>query len=388
MQQGQAFSFELPTRIEFGQGMIETLANELQTLEAGSVLLVTDEGVRNTAFFPRIETILNALGVRWSLFDRVEANPKDRDVEEGSRLAEELGADCIIAVGGGSPIDCAKAMSITAVSGGPVQQYREKGAIGSPGLPVIAIPTTAGTGSEVTFSSVITDSKEKFKFTLKSPHIGPVVALLDPQLTLTMPPQLTAATGMDALTHAIEAYTAQCAEPISDALALQAIERITAAVKQAYHHGDDIQARENMLAGSLLAGIAFSHSDVAAVHCLAEAIGGVYDLPHGVCNAVMLPEVVAYNLDYARARYDRVARAAGITAQSGGGGSDALVAYLRGLLAELDLPSLTRLGVRGDDVRELAEKAAQNGSNASNPRPMKSEDYVKLLEALLGPDAC
>ncbi|MGD9274425.1 MAG: iron-containing alcohol dehydrogenase, partial [Desulfobacterales bacterium] len=306
----------------------------------------------------------------------------DYNVEEGAKKAAFDKPDCLVAIGGGSPIDCAKAISVVASNGGQVRDFEGYGKISGAVLPLIAIPTTAGSGSEVTFSAVVTDSREHFKFSIKDPKIAPRVALVDPEMTLSMPAALTAATGMDALTHAIEAYTAKAAEPLSDAVALHAVELITTHLRAAVSEGQNIEARSGMLLGSLLAAIAFSHSDVAAVHCIAEALGGQYDLPHGVCNAVTLPAVMEYNLDYCVDRYARIAVAMGLGEGSVESRARQAVAEVKKLAADIHLPEFRQLGVKEGDFEKLANNSAANGSNRDNPRPMEKGDYLKILMGL------
>ncbi len=379
-----SFSFELPTKIEYGVGAAKSLADVIKNMNFKSPLLVTDEGVLRSGLLKRVSDTLDAHHLKWEVFDRVEPNPKDYNVEEGTETARRLGADCLVAVGGGSPIDCAKAIAVVARQGGAVRDYEGPGKIGPDVLPLIAIPTTAGTGSEVTFSSVITDSSEKFKFSIKDPKIAPRVALIDPEMTLTMPPALTAATGMDALTHAIEAFTARASEPLADAAALYAIELIGAYLKSAVSDGDNLEARAGMLLGSVLAGIAFSHSDVAAVHCVAEALGGKYDAAHGVCNAVVLPAVMAYNLEYCKEQYARIAVAMGLTYENIDEGARQAVAAVQQLAVDVRLPEFGSLGVQESDLAELAANSFKNGSNIDNPRPMTQEDYLCLFKNLVG----
>jgi alcohol dehydrogenase len=234
----------------------------------------------------------------------------------------------------------------------------------------------------VTFSSVITDSKEHFKFTIKSPAIAPRSAFIDPLLTLSKPASLTAATGLDALTHAIEAYTAKNANPLSDAAALHAVELINRHLVTAVFEPKNLDARAGMLMGSLLAGIAFSHSDVAGVHCIAEALGGKYDAPHGACNAIALPVMMEYNLEYAVERYARIAGAMNLTFTGDEDGARLAAERVRSLAEEANLPDFRSLGVQETDFRELAENSARNGSNRDNPRPMSAEDYMRVLEKL------
>ncbi len=379
-----SFSFELPTKIEYGIGVVERLAEIIKALNAESLLVVTDKGIRNSGLLKRISNLLDANKLEHNIFDNVEPNPKDYNVQEGAEMAKRLNPDCLVTVGGGSPIDCAKAIAVVARQGGAARDYVGPDKIGGDVLPLIAIPTTAGTGSEVTFSSVITDSKEKYKFSIKDPKIAPKVALVDPEMTLTMPPGLTAATGMDALTHAIEGFTANAAEPIADSAALYAIELITAYLRAAVSDGSNLEARAGMLLGSVLAGIAFSHSDVAAVHCVAEALGGKYDAAHGVCNAVVLPAVMEYNLDYCKDRYARIAAAMGLSYENVEEGARQAVKAVQKLASDVRLPEFGSLGVQEKDFEELALNSFKNGSNIDNPRPMTKNDYLNLFRVLSG----
>ena len=376
------FTFELPTKIVYGIGASGKLYDQLQRWGAKNVLVVTDKGVQSSGLLAGIEQQLEEANTRFVIFDEVEPNPKDYNVEFGADQARMLDSDCIVAIGGGSPLDCAKAIGVVATHGGAVRQYADSKNITGETLPMIALPTTAGTGSEVTFGAVITDTQEHFKFTVKHVNTAPKVALVDPALTVTMPPALTAATGMDALTHAIEGYTAKVAEPLADAAALYAVELIVQHLKTAVLDGENMEARAGMLLGSLLAGISFSHSDVASVHCIAEALGGKYDAPHGVCNAVMLPEMMAYNMDYCRERYARIATAMGLTFDHPEEGAQKAVEAVRQLAVDVKLPRFRNLGVQQDDFEELAHNSAINGSNPDNPRPMQQEDYMTVLHRL------
>lgn len=379
-----SFSFELPTRIEYGPGVTARLPRELHALGVKHVLLVTDPGVASRGLMNDLRSNIMHNGIEFEIFDHVESNPKDYNVEEGTAKALATKVDGVVAVGGGSPIDCAKAICVVATNGGKPRDYEGKGKIATDPLPLIAVPTTAGSASEVTFSSVVTDTTEKFKFSIKDPRIAPVAALADPEMTRTMPPALTAATGMDALTHAIEGYTAKVAEPLSDAAALHAIEMITSNLRAAVEDGENLEARAGMLIGSILAGIAFSHSDVGSVHCIAEALGGKYDLPHGVCNAVCLPAVMEYNQDYCLERYARVAGAMGMTFASPAEGARLAVSAVAQLARDIQLPDFARLGVKAEDLEELAHKSEINGSNPDNPRPMAKEDSLYIFEMLGG----
>jgi len=373
----RSFGFILPTNIEFGAGCRRKLPETLADLGVKSPLLVTDRGLRALPWFEELVSLIRAAGLPAEIFDGVEANPKDYNGEAAADAARAFGADGIVAIGGGSPIDCSKAAAILALQGGKAREYEDRSRIGPAVLPIAAVPTTAGTGSEVTFSSVVTDSKAKFKFTVKSPKIAPRIALADPELGLSLPPARTAATGMDALTHAIEAYTSRAAEPIADACALYAAELIARNLPQAVDSGHDLEARAAMLLGSLIAGIAFSHSDVGAVHCLAEALGGMYDVPHGVCNAVCLPVVMDYCREACSDRYARLGAAMGAERSS-----EAAVAFVRDLARRVGLPEFASFGVPERDFPVIAEKSSVNGSNRDNIPTLSREDYLEILKRL------
>ena len=375
------FEFTLPTKIIFGPGCVKQLAKEIEAIGGKKPLIITDPGIRGAGIDRIVTDLLEEAGVEYGLFDGVEANPKDVNAEAAAREARACGADFLIAVGGGSPIDCAKAVGVLLAHDAEfIKPYEGKTAATLPNPPLITIPTTSGTGSEITFSSVITDTKNKYKMTVKSPYTAATTALCDPELTISVPPAVTAATGVDALTHSIEGFTATCSEPIGDAAALYSIELIAGNLVKAYKDGSDLEARSNMLMASMLGGISFSHSDVASVHCIAEALGSMYDLPHGTCNAIFLPYVMEYNMDYCVDRYARVAGALGLTYDSDEDGAAKAVAYVKQLTKDVELPTFASLDPDPADFPDLADMAYKNGSNDSNPRPMTAADYEALLK--------
>ena len=378
------FSFELPTRIEYGVGVISKLGDELRLLKAQKVAIITDPGIIKAGLLDKITSILKEEKLLYNVFDGVDPNPKDRNVERGAQVVRSFGADAMVAISGGSVIDCAKAIGVLVSHDGKrIKDFEGKTAVKKQILPFIAIPTTAGTGSEVTFSAVITDTENNYKMTVRSPFMAAKVALLDPKLTVTVPPHITASTGMDALTHAIEAYTVKVSEPVSDALALYAIELISNNLVNAVKNGEDIEARACMLVGSLLAGIAFSHSDVGSVHCMAEALGGVYDAPHGICNAVLLPYVMEYNVEFCLEKYSRIAQAMGEVFYTIEEGAMKAVERVKELAVDVGLPSFKSLGVKEEDLEKLADMAAGNISTDSNPREMNKQDYLILFKKAL-----
>ena len=328
------FIFTLPTDIHYGPGSITQLKDILVSHRVRKALVVTDEGIVKAGLMDTVGALLTEAAVTYVVYDQVSPNPRDVEVEAGAAMGKASQADAVIALGGGSPIDCAKAINVLLSMGEEsIKPFEGKGKVYKPLKPLFTIPTTSGTGSEVTFSSVINDTQHHYKMTIKGPYMAPRVALVDPQLTLGLPKAVTAATGMDALTHAIEAYTVKVANPISDALALQATELINESLETAYHQGDNLEARCAMMLGSLLAGLAFSHSDVGSVHCMAESLGGKLDLPHGLCNAILLPYVMEFNKPACQDRYARLAQAMNFTFSSDEEGADLAIKRVKELSA-------------------------------------------------------
>lgn len=373
------FSFALPTRIEYGKGIIEKLPEILKEFNVKKPLFITGSGSTRKVLLPKATAHLDKAGIPYAIFDQIEANPKDYNVENAAKFAIENKTDGIIALGGGSPIDAAKAASAIISYGGSLKDYYGRWRVPGPVQPFIVIPTTAGSGSEVTFSSVITDTSETFKKTVKSEHFGPKVALLDPDFTISLPAGTTAATGIDALTHAIEGYSCTVSEPISDACALYAIELISESIREAVFNPTNVEARSGMLLGSTLAGIAFSHSDVASVHCMAEALGSLYDAAHGVCNAILLPYVMEYNMDYCVERYARVARIMGSKATDDKVAAKEAVELVKKMVADVKLPTLKDLGIKNPDIEKLSAMSEENGSTPDNPRPITKKEYAELF---------
>lgn len=377
------FSFHLPTKIQFGEGIINQTAELIgQISEKKRVLIVTDPGIERIGLVDRLKVLLAEQGFVIEVFNQVQPNPKDVDCIDGGEAAKEFKAEIILAVGGGSVIDSAKAIAVLHTHGGRPQDVEGRGKIRTEVTPIVVIPTTAGTGSEVTRSAVITDTKRKFKMTIKDVKLAPRLAIVDPEITYALPPALTASTGMDALVHAIEAYTCKLANPISDALALGAMRHIYPNLRQAVHQGQDRNARYHMMVGSLIAGMAFSHADVASVHCMAEAIGGKYDTPHGVANSMFLPYVTEFNASADLAKHAEVARACGIADErsSNQEATLQLVEALKQLSIDIQIPTFGSLPeANPDDFEALAEASFLNGSTPSNAREISKKDYLQLF---------
>lgn len=378
----KTFSFQLPTRIEFGNGLSKRVGEEAKALGGTRALVVTDPGVRAAGLLDPVLQQLTDADLVVMVFDEVAPNPRDTSVAKGAELATAEGCDLLVAVGGGSPMDTAKGIGVIQTHGGGIVDYEGLGVVTKPITPLIAVPTTAGTGSEVTFWAVITDTARSFKMSVGSPLIAARVALVDPELTSGLPPALTASTGMDALTHAIEGYTATLCEPLTDSLALTAISLLSRSLGVAYANGADTDARYDVMLGSLLAGVAFGNSDIGGVHCMAEAIGGLYDTPHGVANAIYLPVIMEYNCLALPDKFADIARAMGedVTGLSRREAAYVAVEAVAELAADLRIPSSEDVGVRPEDFLRLAKAAAMNVSVESNPRVVTEADFYELYQ--------
>ncbi len=298
--------FHLPTRIIFQSGVLSRAGSVLeQEIGKGRTFLVTDKGVQAAGITDNLLAQLPDVAV----FNEIEQNPRHSTVDRAGEIVREMQPELILGLGGGSVLDAAKAIALLGTNPGKIEDYEGRKQYRFAPLPVVAIPTTCGTGSEVTWVAVITHSDRRFKMSIKGPEMYPALALVDPDVLLTLPPRLVAATGMDALVHAVEAFTVKPATPITDTLAEESMRLIFASLEPAYQ---DIQgnrtAREGIMLGSLVAGMSFGNSDVGAVHCLSESVGALFDIPHGIANAVLLPFVMEFNLPAAAPKYARIAR--------------------------------------------------------------------------------
>lgn len=370
--------FHVPTRIYFGSGIISQLKEIVEdNFKDSRLFLVTDQGILDSGIADKVLSQIQNIQV----FDKVEQNPKFNTVNRAGDIVREIKPDVVIGLGGGSALDAAKAIALLATNPGNIEDYEGKGKYKSPPLDVLAIPTTCGTGSEVTWVSVVTHTERMFKMSIKGPHMFPAVALVDPDLLVTLPPSLVASTGMDALTHAIEAYTVKPATYFTDVYAREALQLIFSSLERAYEDiKTDKEAREGIMLGSTVAGLAFGNSDVGAVHCVAEAVGSIYDTPHGVTNSIFLPFVMEFNLPAAKDRYAEIARIAGIEEKDKNTAAQELIQKIKSLSHTLNIPSFRELEIQKDKFPELAKKSFQNNSNPSNPREVSEEDYLLILE--------
>lgn len=373
-------TFHMPTRVQFGRGVVLTLPKEIKAFGARKVMVVTDPGVISTGLIAPIIANLEATGITVTVFNTVLPNPRDIHCIEGAEIATSEGIDLIIGIGGGSPIDTGKCIAVLLTNGGHPRDWEDFGALQHDPLPMIAIPTTAGTGSEVSPSSIILDTVRKKKMNLFDPRICPRVALVDPDLTFSVPSRITASTGMDALSHSIDSLQCRLDTPASDAMALEGARLIGLYLERAVKNGADIEARCGMMQASLVAGLAVGITDVSGTHSIAEAVGALYDHPHGECCAIGLPMIMEYNLPTSRGKYARLALAFGINTFEMNEEEAALAAieYVRDLNLRIGIPTLGSL-IDEKDLDLLAQKAFANTSTPSNPRAAGVVEFREMF---------
>ena len=377
--------FRTTRRILFGPGSIERLGSEAQLLKAKKVLIITDPGVIQAGLLESVKTSLQSVGLPFVIFDGVEPDPRIEVVEKSVQLAKKEGINLIIGFGGGSSQDIAKVTSIMITNTGKIDSYFGVDLVPNSGIPVILVPTTAGTGSEVTPIAILSDTKEKLKKGIVSAYLFPEVAIVDPKLTIGLPPSVTAFTGMDALTHAIEAYYSINATDLSDLLAFRAMELLSKNIRMAFAHGENLVARSNMMEGSLLAGIAFANAGVGAVHAFAYPLGGEFHLAHGLTNTLMLPYVMRYNILACPTKFAQMAKAFGekVEGISELVGAEIAVRFVERLSDDLRVPRRLRdVGIPEDAIPRLAEAAMKvTRLLANNPRKLILEDAVAIYKS-------
>jgi alcohol dehydrogenase class IV len=379
--------FRTTPRIVMGPGAIGQIGQEAFNLSGKKALIVTDKGLIGAGLIQPVEKSLKNSRIKYAVFDAVEPDPRYEIVAECLEQIHREEVNLIIGIGGGSPIDIAKTSAIMATNKGTIAEYFGIDLVPKPGLPTIIVPTTAGTGSEVTPIAILSDESEKLKKGVVSPYLFPALALLDPELTLGLPPQITAATGMDALIHALEAYTSVNATQITDLLAFRAIEMLYENIRTAYANGNDLEARSKMLEGSLLAGMAFANAGVTAVHAFAYPIGAEFHIPHGIANTLMLPHVIRFNLLGNLPKFAQIAKAFSLSIE----GWDELraaemsVEAIERLAEDLRVPRhLAEFGVTEGDIPRLAEGVMKvTRLLANNPRIMTLEDAKEIYKRAL-----
>ncbi|MGB8600924.1 MAG: iron-containing alcohol dehydrogenase [Rhizomicrobium sp.] len=382
----QTYGFYTPTVALMGVGCSKDAGTQAKALGAKRILLVTDAGMVKLGHADRIRKLLEAAGLAVTVFPGADPNPTDKNVHDGLGVYQSNGCDGIVSLGGGSSHDCAKGIGIVAGNGGHIRDYEGLDKSAKPMPPFLAINTTAGTASEMTRFCIITNTDTHVKMAIVDWRCTPTVAINDPLLMVDMPPSLTAATGMDALTHAIEAYVSTIATPITDACAIKAITLISDWLRPAVAHGGNIEARDKMAYAEYLAGMAFNNASLGYVHAMAHQLGGFYNLPHGVCNAILLPEVCAYNLIACPSRYADVAVALGedIIGLTDVEAGEKAIAAIRRMAKDVGIPKdLSVLGVKEQDLEVMSENAKKDACQLTNPRTATLNQVVKIFQAAL-----
>lgn len=377
-----SYQFYLPTEIKSGKNETKNLPHFLMKMGIKNPIILSDKGIKATGIIDSILKRLTENKIKCVEFYDIEPNPKDKNIKEITQYAKSNEVDGIIAVGGGSVLDTAKGVGIMLTHEGEINDWEGDNTLKKDISPLICIPTTCGTGSEATNIAVITDTERKLKMGIVDDRIAPKLAILDPELINSLPPGLTASTGMDALTHAIEAYTSKAATPVTDALALHAITLIRENIYSAVQDDANNEAKANMLNASLLAGIAFSNSNVGSVHCISEAMGGVYDIPHGIVNAIFLPYVFEYNSEEKTERHATISYALGVdrnlspklAIQQG-------VNLLFEMVKNLDIPKLHDFKqVNSNDFNHIAQLSKSTPMDLDNAKEMTEEDYLSIIQ--------
>ncbi|MDI7385147.1 L-threonine dehydrogenase [Cronobacter dublinensis] len=378
--------FYIPSVNMIGTNSLDEALKAASEYGYRNALVVTDGMLSALGMAGQLKELLAQKGIQSVIFDGTHPNPTTENVEAGLTLLRAHRCDCVISLGGGSPHDCAKGIALVAANGGDIRDYEGVDRSRKPQLPMIAINTTAGTASEMTRFCIITDPDRHVKMAIVDKHVTPVLSVNDPALMMGMPKSLTAATGMDALTHAIEAYVSTAATPVTDACALKAITMITRALPQAVEEGDNVAAREAMAWAQFMAGMAFNNASLGYVHAMAHQLGGFYDLPHGVCNAVLLPHVQRFNSSVAAHRLRDCAAAMGIDVHrlSDAEGADACIAAICELARQVNIPAgLRELKVREEDISQLAHNALKDACGLTNPVQASHAEIMAIYRAAM-----
>jgi alcohol dehydrogenase class IV len=380
------FEFRTPQRILYGLGCYKKIAELIKEMNAENILLVTGKKVIEMNYMKEIINSIKNMNINIEIFNEIPKEPEMNFVYNGLKIYEENDCELILAIGGGSIIDTAKGIALLATNGGSLRDYEGLEKIPKPQAPLIAVPTTAGTGSEVTKFTVITDTERKRKMLIGSVNIIPKIAIVDPLLTISMSQDITMSTGMDALTHAIEAYISIKAQPITDLLAIEAIKLISKYLRRAWANGEDIEARDKVMLGSLLAGLAFSNSSVALVHGMARPLGAYFNIPHGLSNAILLPHVMEFTyisnpekfMNIALFMNEKIERLSLIEA------AKLSVEAVKKICKDIKVPSLKDIGIKEEELNKIAQKMAEeaiaSGSPANNPRKASIEEIIEIYK--------
>ncbi|WP_373796679.1 iron-containing alcohol dehydrogenase [Neisseria dentiae] len=379
-----ATQFFMPVQNIIGAGALAQAMDAIAALGLKKALIVTDGGLSKMGVADQIGGLLKEKGIDYAVFDQVQPNPTVSNVNAGLAKLKESSADCVVSLGGGSSHDAAKAIAIVAANGGKIEDYEGLDKSKKPQIPLVAINTTAGTASEMTRFTIITDETRHVKMAIVDKHVTPLLSVNEPALMEGMPAPLTAATGMDALTHAVEAYVSTAASPITDAVAVKAIELIARYLPTAVSDPKNKEAREQMAYAQFMAGMAFNNASLGYVHAMAHQLGGFYDLPHGVCNALLLPHVERFNQQAAKARLDEIGTILGKN-NPDLAGLDVIDAITK-LARIVGIPkSLKELGVKEEDFDVLAENSLKDVCGFTNPIQANKEQIIGIFRAAFDP---
>ncbi|EIV5113378.1 L-threonine dehydrogenase [Salmonella enterica] len=381
-----ASTFFIPSVNVIGADSLKDALSTMAEYGFRRTLIVTDAMLAKLGMAGDIQKALQERDIFSVIYDGTQPNPTTSNVAAGLKLLKENGCDSVISLGGGSPHDCAKGIALVAANGGDIRDYEGVDRSAKPQLPMIAINTTAGTASEMTRFCIITDEERHIKMAIVDKHVTPLLSVNDSSLMVGMPKSLTAATGMDALTHAIEAYVSVAATPITDACALKAVTMIAENLIVAVEKGSNVQAREAMAYAQFLAGMAFNNASLGYVHAMAHQLGGFYNLPHGVCNAVLLPHVQVFNSQVVAARLRDCAAAMGVdvSGMSEAEGAQACVAAIRQLSQKVNIPAgLRELNVKEEDIPVLATNALKDACGLTNPIQATHDEIVEIYRAAM-----
>ncbi len=383
-----SYQILMPSTVLYGVGCIEQLGNKVKPL-GKKALIVSDKVMTDVGYVEKIQDILTQQDIGYEVYNEVNGEPTDVMIEKGLTIYKDNNCDFLIGIGGGSPVDAAKAIGLMNTNPGNIVDYMGLGKVKNPLPPVVAIATTSGTGSEVTQFTIIADTKNDVKMLIGSPYIVPVLAVNDPLLTLSVPAKTTAATGIDAFTHAIEAYISKKAQPFTETMSLSAINRISKYIRKAWANGDDIEARSEMMIASMEAGIAFSNASVTIVHGMSRPIGAIFHIAHGISNAVLLPKCMEFAMMGAPEKFAKVAEAMGenIEGLTTMEAAKKAVQAIKLLNADLEIPSISGLGIDKEEFMAVAPKMAQDainsGSPGNTPRKVNLEQIIQIYKESL-----
>ncbi len=378
------FKFQTPTKVVFGPDTVKNLGAEVKALDIHKVLVVTDEGIITAGLLKRVEGSFRSTGIEFEVFDKIEPNPKETTIQKGAQYLKDTGAQAVVGFGGGSPMDAAKAISVMCANDGDIEEYCSGfDPWPVPPMPIFAVPTSAGTGSEVSAAALVSVSGKSRKMSMVGSTIRPQIAVVDPMFTVGLSPKLTALTGIDALSHAVEAYITKGANPFSDLIAERAIALVADNLILAYQDGNNLEARSNLMLASTLAVIAASNAGLGIIHALAHALGGRYDLPHGLTIALCFAQGLAYNHIAAQEKCARVSQLLG-TNTSGlvtRVAAESVVQAIQTFIRRLNITdNLQSLDIQEKDFETLAEIAMQDGSTPRNARPARAKDFLNIYE--------